>query len=109
MRPVVRGVECCAMLTLTIALALTAQATLSKDEQCAHIGDVAEAIMVKRQSNEPLSKVLALFDDDPAKDLMRAIVIRAYDAPGFQTPSLQRQEAASFRNYWETLCHRSKG
>jgi hypothetical protein len=100
-------------LTLFAALALAppafAQAPVETPQACAVVGDLAEAIMDRRQEGLAMSRVMTVVpaDEGPARTLVLAMVQDAYDTPRFSTPANQRRAAQDFRNAMEAECFRA--
>lgn len=74
---------------------------------CVEFGDLAENIMTARQNNLPMSQLMAIADDagPEGAELMRAVVIYAYQQPIFSTDRFKREAIATFRNEAELACY----
>jgi hypothetical protein len=94
-----------ALLALTTAPA-PAETPL---EACAMIGELAEAIMDGRQSGMAMSTMMGIVPakEDPARDLIAALIAEAYDSPRFGTPQNQRRAVQDFRNNVEAQCFKA--
>ena len=94
-----------------MALAAQSQPTDDQarlDQKCAEVGDAAERIMTTRQSEVPMSKVMAAAAKVPEgwRDTLRRIVVSAYEKPTYYSPQAKAEEVMRFRNEWEAACYR---
>ena len=84
---------------------------MTPDEMCGTYHDMAEAVMVSRQNEVPMVKVMAFFSDAPegARDIFNNIIMAAYEEPGYSTPEYQQKAAAEFANQVTLECYRGLG
>lgn len=105
-------------LALTLCLALVAAPALaqgpdrvSEEELCASFGEMAQAIMGARQAGVSLSASLKIANeaDEGDRELVRSIVMAAYERPAFSTQAYQDREAAEFGNQMHLTCLKARG
>ena len=96
---------------LGLSLAFSAPAVAQDDlalrvEYCAGIGELAEAIMSARQSEAPMSHVMAIFAQEwgTFASVALGLTEMAYELPAFLTAENQARAVASFRNDAESMC-----
>lgn len=94
-------------LSLAFSAPAVAQDDLaSRVEYCTRIGELAEAIMSARQSEVPMSRVMAIFAHERATfaSVASGFTEMAYERPAFLTAENRARAAASFRNDAESMC-----
>ena len=89
---------------MTAALFASGSAEAQSGDPCAVWGDLAEMAMTVRQAGLPMSTALA----DVTDDLVRDVIMGAYDAPRFGSEGFQRREIQDYRNEWERQCYRAE-
>lgn len=100
------------LLPLTLAFAImsspllaqeTAEEPVETAEYCETIAGISEKIMMNRQAGASLSDALAI-----AKlDLVRMIVMDAWETPRYSMESLSQREVDDLRDKWHLLCLKS--
>lgn len=93
----------------------TAQAVNSDSEAdavCSASGSLAASIMLLRQQNKPLSLVmktlLAPVEQSPdAQNIIRQLVLSAYEMPAFHTEENQQRAISDFQNTTELACYQA--
>jgi hypothetical protein len=99
-----------------IALAMPAAAQEQTQQQkiakhCASIERLARNIMLRRQENVSMSRVMEAVttagSNVDARDLAQLIVMQAYDRPSYSTDAMQQREADEFANEWAKLCYQT--
>jgi hypothetical protein len=76
----------------------------AEESECAIIGDIAATVMRLRQAEHPISALMVWAAED---GLMRAIVLDAYNQPGYVTPEAQQRAEAQFANRVVRACYAS--
>jgi Mg2+ and Co2+ transporter CorA len=80
----------------------------TRDDVCKSLGELAEQIMQIRQAESPMSDVLKNVvpeeDGSGASDLVRSIVIQAYEMDSMITEEGKASQTARFRNDIELSC-----
>jgi len=72
---------------------------------CASFGDLAVTIMTGRQNGVALSTMMEIA---AGNDIVRSIILSAYDKPRYSTPSVQNETIQDFRNDVELACYNSQ-
>ena len=90
------------MTTLFFAVA---QPVLAEKEQnvCESMGELAYMVMELRQEGVPMSHVMQISDSE----LVKAIVVEAYDYPRFNSQEYKEKAADDFRNEVEVECYKT--
>jgi hypothetical protein len=100
------------LLSLTLALTIlssplmaqeTGEETMEKSDYCETISELAEQIMTTRQNGVSLSDALGISE----LDLVRAMVMNAWETPRYSMESLSQREIDDFRDKWHLLCLKS--
>jgi hypothetical protein len=100
------------LLPLTLALAIIsspllaqepAEEPVANDAYCEMISKLSEQIMSSRQKGVSLSTVLGI----AKSDMVRTIVMDAWETPRFFMESLSQREIDDFRDKWHLLCLKS--
>lgn len=91
------------VMLLTVAAPSYADSTL---DVCASLGEMSQNIMVARQNDIPISRTLSALEDaeEPYKTLATAIIMDAYESPGYSSDLMQDRATRAFRNKWEIIC-----
>lgn len=94
-------------LVLSVAVSAPALAAeqMSKEQFCAALETESVAIMSARQSGVPISKVLALVDNE---GIHKHIVMDAYDQYAMQTPENAANQRAEFGVKWGVFCIKNR-
>jgi hypothetical protein len=97
--------------TIALLVALAAPVAAAADTRmCPTMGDLAESVMSSRQAGIAMSAMLDALPDDPlAANLIRTVVVAAFDQPRYFTESMQRRAEQDFRADIERLCYRGLG
>ena len=91
-------------LTLTLALATTAQAEEpTPAELCKGLSETASSFMDARQRGVAMSKLMEIAGDS---SLMQAMVVDVYDVPRYTTDAHQTREVRDFENKVYLQCYR---
>lgn len=100
------------LLPLTLALAILSSPLLAQepteepvetDEYCETISQLSEQVMISRQRGAPLSETLGISE----LDIVRTIVMDAWETPRFFMESLSQREIDDFRDKWHLTCLKS--
>ena len=86
---------------LTLIIALTVTPLTAETDTCKLLGDVAETAMDRRQEGVSLSTLMGVIDGD----LVKSIIILAYEQPRYSSPEYQRRASEDFRNDVEAACY----
>lgn len=73
-------------------------------------GELAEKIMMVRQSGKPLSALLEAMangEDARVNKITRSMILQAYEMPQYSTDEYRASTAAEFRNTMELYCFKS--
>jgi len=73
------------------------------DDLCASLAALAEGVMSARQAGVALAETLRITGDN---EIARGMAIMAYETPRYQTPRIQQDEIARFRDLWHVQCLR---
>ncbi|AUR95628.1 hypothetical protein NVP1210O_06 [Vibrio phage 1.210.O._10N.222.52.C2] len=95
------------MNKLLILIAALSTPAMAEPVSCDAIGQVAESIMMARQAEQPISKVMALVDGH-GMSAVKPLVIEAYKRSSYSTESYQKKAIAEFRNDIELICYEGK-
>lgn len=71
---------------------------------CIKFEELATKIMRDRQAGTPVGQVLARTGGD---DLLRKVVLEAYDTPRFGSDKYQQRAITEFANKWAVECYKS--
>lgn len=97
------------LIGLFLSVAMTAPVfsaeQMSKVQFCAALETESVAIMSARQSGVPISKVLALVDNE---GIHKHIVMDAYDQHAMQTPENAANQRAEFGIKWGVFCIKNR-
>jgi len=93
-----------------LAVLLSPQTSVAEDvNNCDAIGQLAEAIMIVRQKEVPMTKamdaMLATQTNQAVKDFIRSVIMMAYKEPAMRTDRNKRDQVARFRNEQESACY----
>lgn len=93
-------------LVLSVAVSTPAFAGdhVISNQTCSELEDTAVEVMNARQSGVPISKVMALLDND----LFHRIIIDAYDQPAMRTPENAHRQRAEFGVKWALFCIKNR-
>lgn len=84
-------------------VAATSAAAETKQETCTLIGQLAAVIMEKRQDGVDMSRLMEIADTE----LVRELVIFAYDTPRFSSEGYKRTAVQDFANEAMGVCYGS--
>lgn len=95
-------------LFMSTTVNATEENTVSRAEICESYARYAELVMELRQIGAPLSNILAPLGSDSSteKEVMREIVLLAYEEPRYTTEAVQKREIQDFRNRIHVNCLR---
>ncbi len=96
------------LIALVLSVAMTAPVfagghAISR-QTCSELEETAVEIMNARQSGVPISKVMALLDND----LFHRIIIDAYDQYAMQAPENAANQRAEFGIKWGVFCIKNR-
>ena len=91
-------------IILALAMVLPMSAAAQEQHHCVGAGDLAEVAMKARQAGMPMSSAL----DGQGNDVVRKIIMGAYDKPRFMTQTHKRQAVQNYRIEWERRCYRAE-
>jgi hypothetical protein len=100
------------LLPLTLALAIISSPLLAQepaeepvgnDAYCGMISKLSEQIMSSRQKGVSLSTALGI----AKSDLIRMIVMDAWESPRYSSETVSQREIDDFRDKWHLLCLKS--
>jgi HSP90 family molecular chaperone len=86
-----------AFLTITPAMAN------AEETPCEIVGQAARTTMELRQNNTPMSALMARSRDS---ELMRQMVILAYDQPAYLSDRAKQESIDQFGNQMELICYK---
>jgi len=101
-------------LIIAIMIIIIPTVTMAEEEKediCKRMADFGKTVMMLRQKEFPLDKVMGTFADQPVKaqKLMKHIVIRAYKVPYYTTDSYKKKAVKKFYNKLYLECLQAKG
>lgn len=91
------------LIGLVLSVAMSAHA-IAGDNTCSELENTAVEVMNARQAGVPISKVMALLDND----LFHRIIIDAYDQHAMQTPENAANQRAEFGIKWALFCIKNR-
>lgn len=91
-------------MTLAALVLATTPVTEAPIDACMTLGNLAETIMENRQAGTSMSQIMAVAETE----LMRLLVIEAYNVPRMSVPDNQRREVEDFRNMVEAMCYQAQ-
>jgi translation initiation factor 2B subunit (eIF-2B alpha/beta/delta family) len=96
-----------AIAAFALVFSQPAIAKESDSEFCYNIEEIARSVMSARQSNVSMSKVMKIMAENfpDNMELMRSIVIQAYEKPAYSTAQYQKREIDEYANHWATVCY----
>lgn len=78
---------------------------------CHELGEMSKSVMLARQAGVPISKVLDTAKrnspDPVVLQLLKAIIIEAYEKPRFDTEAIKERVISEFGNSVEVACLKS--
>lgn len=77
---------------------------------CEGFGRLAEELMVARQMGVPMSRVMEVAEaawGDEDVNLLRQMVVLAYEVPRYATDEYQRRAIEDYRNEVELACYQA--
>ncbi len=95
------------MNKLLILIAALSAPVMAEQASCEYIGTIAETIMKARQSDRPMSKLMAVIDQYEMPSV-KPIVVAAYQEPSYSSDSYKQKAIAEFRNTVELACYEGK-
>lgn len=90
--------------SVALAQDTTTEETAETGVNCEQIGELAESIMRNRQQGASMSRMMQIADGN---ELVRMIVMEAYNLPRMSVPANQQREIADFRNEIELQCYQA--
>jgi hypothetical protein len=93
------------LMTLALGAVLAGPAAA-----CEGFGQLAEELMIARQMGVPMSRVMEVAEagwGDEDVDLLRQMVVMAYEVPRYATDEYQRRAVADYRNEVELACYQA--
>lgn len=99
------------MKTITLITALLLAGPVAADG-CATLGETSATIMDTRQSGAPMSSLMQAANDLPDADLgqlMRDVIVAAYEVPRYSSAGMKKQAVQEFQNRIERECYQMSG
>lgn len=95
-----------ALLLIAVAACTAPEKPEDMDAICESAGLLAESIMEVRQAGGSLSSMMEPSDSQSPgfREIHRAMIIEAYDEPGYSSESVRQRVIADFRDRWHLLC-----
>ena len=78
---------------------IPADAAMTWEQKCEAVAGIAKNVMIKYQNRVPLEKSLHAYDNigiPEFRDILRRIVLEAYDGPRYSTPKHQQNAAQDY-------------
>lgn len=95
---------------VTILTATTASANKPTPEDfCEAFATASEAVMLGRQGGMSLSDSLAIADANPMRDLLRSVIMAAWQTPRYSTADYRERAVQEFRDNQHVLCLNTVG
>ena len=92
------------MTALFFAVAQPALAGAEGEQHvCESMGELAYMVMELRQEGVPMSQTMQISDSE----LVKAIIVEAYNYPRFNTQEYKEKAAEDFRNEVEVECYKT--
>ena len=92
------------LIGLVLSIAVSVPAFAVGNETCAELEETAVEVMKARQAGVPISKIMALLDND----LFHRIVLDAYDQHAMRTPENAENQRVEFGIKWAVFCIKNK-
>ena len=94
------------LLTAIFILAM-AMPVMADDvhEACTELAKLAEVVMEKRQEGVAMPEMMAVVTD-PEHDLIRTMIVNAYEEPRWNSASIRHQTICEFRDSWYLKCYK---
>lgn len=97
--------------TLLAAALLVTAAVPAKADLCANLSSLANTVIETKYRGVPLSAMMGKIDEiiegETAQELMRELVMGAYELPNYSTKHYQVLQAQEFSNEWAVTCYRA--
>lgn len=93
---------------------MPAMANDAKEEMCPSLSSLAETVMTARQKGVPMNKLMGVLSssqlgqEPTLKDVIRTMVIEAYNRTKFNSTQYQQEAAVEYGNEWNVACWQSK-
>lgn len=87
---------------LAFCIAEVLKAEPVSEDPCVAMSEMAGAIMLNRQKGVAMTRMMQIADDD---ELVRGIVIMAYEEPRYETDRNQANAVLDFRNLIAHACY----
>ncbi|WP_244430472.1 hypothetical protein [Brucella rhizosphaerae] len=95
------------VLSLLTATVAHADDKPVSDEFCTRLGSLAANIMKARQSEAPMSELIARVSKHSDDQVWRKLVVSAYESPAYASDQAQKGAIDAFRNKIELQCFKS--
>lgn len=100
--------------SIFIFLLLLSPHVLANNALCGQLYDLSFKIMTMRQQNVSISEQMGTIDEmgkvnhqnKPIHDLLRKVIISAYEEPRYEVEKNKKQAALDFANDWATTCYK---
>jgi len=92
-------------LALLSSSVIAQEDVIDKTKNCESISNLAKQVMINRQSNVAMSKMVNIFKKE---DGLTFLVVMAYEQPRFSTVEYQTKAADDFANEIYMLCYTAK-
>lgn len=98
-----------------IFLLLLSSHVLAKNAFCDQLHDLSFKIMIMRQQNVSIAEQMETIDkmgeinqkNKPFHDLLRKVVVSAYEEPRYEVEENKKNAALDFANDWSTPCYKN--
>ena len=91
-------------IVLIVALTLTSPFVLATEDKiskhCPGVAAIAKSVMEARQENVPMARMMEVSDTE----LLREMVVAAYDRPAYRTENVKARAIRDFENEWYLNC-----
>ena len=94
-------------MEIIVALALMLSqncGAITNDEFCDVVYDTSKTIMEVRQLGRPMGELIKKAKGNAAEDMLRSIIITAYDSPKYELKQLKEKSINDFSNTWYLEC-----
>ena len=78
---------------------------------CEDVASLAKTIMNVRQDGVSMAKLLGAInnsDDEPVRDIGKAILMDAFEVPHYNGSELKKKEISDFENKWMLACLKNR-
>lgn len=86
------------LATLTLIAVIGTAAAEEKQDVCVQVDALAQSVMEARQAGVQLSRMISIAKQTGTYDLIKPLIIAAYDRPQFNGEAYQRKAVNEFKN-----------